>query len=204
MCMRKVYLIRHGEKLKTSGDPSLSDVGRRQAEKTAKYIKNFPIKGLVCSPLFRTMQTAEFISNELGIGFDVSELLRERANWGDDPGQSLEDFLSMWLKSSKERKWQPPVGDSSYNAGERLMKVILDPKYREMDNLVFVTHGGIITDFLRNIFSTDYLDKFVSNFEDNFEDSVKECSITTIESKDENNDGFKIIEYASTNHLNEV
>ena len=201
---RKIYIIRHGQKVKTSGDPPLSDFGKKQAKKTAEYIKFFPIKTIASSPILRTKQTAKFIANEFGLEFEVNDLLKERVNWGDDPNQSFEDFLSMWRRSSRERTWKPPVGDSSYRAGERLMKILLDPKYKEIDSLVLVTHGGIITDFLRNIFSVEYLNEFVPDFENKLEESVKECSITILETSDDSNEKFKLIKYAYTDHLDEL
>ncbi|MBI5151837.1 MAG: histidine phosphatase family protein [Candidatus Pacebacteria bacterium] len=89
----------------------------------------------------------------------------------------------MWTKALHEREWQPPVGDSSVVAGRRLEKIIEKLCQEKNDSVVLVTHGGIITDFLRNVFPLNTLCQFISDFETTLDKNIKECSITVVEAE---------------------
>jgi broad specificity phosphatase PhoE len=78
----------------------------------------------------------------------IEPLLRERVNWGDAPEQEFADFMAMWERSSRERDWQPPVGDSSRAAGQRLEQFIqAQQKQHPQATILAVTHGGVLADF---------------------------------------------------------
>lgn len=201
--MKRFYIIRHGEKVRTPGDPPLSELGNIQAQRAAKYLQDFPITRIVASPILRTQQTAKHIADLLGLPYETNNLLKERVNWGDDPNQSFEEFLSMWVKSSQDRAWQPPVGDSSVSAGKRLEQVISDIHSIEDEHIVLVTHGGITTDFLRNAFRSEELNRFISDFESTLDENIKECSITIVEAG-LNNPKLKLVELAYIDHLNQI
>lgn len=201
--MKYFYLVRHGEKQKTQGDPPLSPAGKRQAKLTAKYLSQFPVKTIFTSPMKRTTQTAAEIGKILGIPLLSTSLLKERVNWGDDPNQSFEDFLSMWQQASANRDWQPPVGDSSLQAGNRLMSFIDSLLPHTAEHIVLVTHGGIITDFLRNLFDESYLNNHIPNFSSTLDENIKDCSITILE-KDRRDNSLKLIKLAFWEHLKEL
>lgn len=136
------------------GNPPLSEIGVKQAELTGKLLKQFSITTIYSSPLLRTQQTAKIISRELGLSFSTDERLKERMNWGDKKDETFEEFLSEWEKASRDRNYQPIHGDSAKKTGERLHEVLVEveSKYKDQD-IVIVTHGGIIGDFLQNTFS---------------------------------------------------
>jgi len=202
--MKKIiYLVRHGDKEKIPGDPPLSDIGLDQASKTASYFEKLPVSSIFASPILRTQQTAKFIADLLGMKYQIEDLLKERVNWGDDPNQKFEYFLDMWNKSNMDRDWQPPVGDSSRKSGERLKQAIfkLIKNTNNDSHIILVTHGGITTDFLRNVFDINELNKFISDFETTLDNNIKECSITTLE-VDEKLSSIKLLDLAYINHLN--
>ncbi len=161
------------------GDPALTDLGRRQAQATGLFLKDHEIELLLASPLRRTQETAEYIGEKVGLPFQTSELLKERINWGEDPSQSFDEFLNTWQRATVERQWQPPVGDSSQAAGQRLENAIdtVDSKYHRV---VFVTHGDIIGDLLRNIFGEAQLRSHYEEFHHVRALGVPECSITIV------------------------
>lgn len=193
------HLIRHGEKEKTIGNPPLTVKGKQQAESTAKYLKTFgKIEKILASPKLRTRQTAEIIAKELQQGITESELLLERANWGDLPSQTYEEFVAMWLYASSNRTWNPQVGVSSNEAGERLKRMFQDIQNENIQQTVLITHGGIITDFLRSTFSSSVLNTHLENFSQDFEERIPECSITTVQIQDGE---FKLVCIANTDHL---
>lgn len=195
--MKYYYIVRHGEKQKIQGDPPLSLKGVKQAKHTAKYLSQFPVELIFSSPLRRARQTAEEIGKIFKIPVSVSPLLRERVNWGDDPNQSMEDFLSMWQKASTDRNWQPPVGDSSIQAGKRIMSLVETLFSHPADHIVIVSHGGIITDFLRNLFDESHLSNHIPNFSSTLDENIKDCSVTILKWSMKH-DKFKLIKLAST------
>ena len=72
--MTKVYLIRHGytdwmekEILHGTSDRPLSEFGSRQADATAKFLKNTRFDRIYTSPLLRAKQTAEKIGAAVGL-----------------------------------------------------------------------------------------------------------------------------------------
>ncbi len=197
---KTIYIIRHGDKVRTSGDPPLSDLGNTQAQLSAKYLQSFPITKVITSPILRARQTAKYITNALGFNYEIDEKLKERINWGDNSEQSFEDFLNMWNRTTKDRDWEPPIGDSSRKAGKRLESIVENSLKFNDEHIVLVTHGGIITDFLRNVFSAEELNRHINDFESKLEDNIKECSITTLEI-DLNNSTLKLNSLAKIDHL---
>lgn len=194
------YLVRHAIKEKSIGNVPISPKGILQAQATAKHFRNLPIKTIFSSPLRRAKETAAYIA--LGAELTVSEdsRLRERANWGDLPGQTFDEFVAMWERSTYDRDYLPLVGDSARQAGERLSSVLLELAEKHPEgNIIIVTHGGLITDFLVNAFSENQLNLWHPTFLAVQSDLIPECSITKIIYDREN---YSLDLFASVKHLN--
>ncbi|MGN9759704.1 bifunctional RNase H/acid phosphatase [Streptomyces sp. SD31] len=116
-------LLRHGEtpltpqkRFSGSGgtDPSLSDVGREQAERVgAALARRGTIQAIVASPLSRTRETAGIVAARLGLDVTVDEGLRE-TDFGAWEGltfgevrERYPDDLNAWLADPEAR----PTGD---------------------------------------------------------------------------------------------
>ena len=75
MTVTRLYLVRHGATQLTAEDrfagsgvgPTLSDEGRRQVERLAARLSDDGIKALYCSPLSRTVETAEILARPHGL-----------------------------------------------------------------------------------------------------------------------------------------
>ncbi|MDC0768294.1 bifunctional RNase H/acid phosphatase [Streptomyces sp. HD] len=116
-------LLRHGEtpltpqkRFSGSGgsDPSLSDVGREQAERAgAALARRGTIQAVVASPLTRTRETAGIVAAHLGLDVSIDDGLRETdfGAWeGLTFGEVRErhpDDLTAWLADPEAR----PTGD---------------------------------------------------------------------------------------------
>ncbi|OOC61287.1 histidine phosphatase family protein [Paenibacillus ihbetae] len=193
------YLVRHAVKQKGIGDVSISPLGIQQARMTAAYFRNVPISRICCSPLNRAKQTAKIIAEAVNKPFMVEIRLRERANWGDLPGQTFQEFIGMWNRCTRERDFVPPVGDSARKAGERLSSCLVELSAQHPnEKIVIVTHGGLITDFMVNEFSQDELNAYHPDFVQAQSRLVSECSITHIKYVD----GRPVlIDFATITHL---
>ncbi|KUM81196.1 bifunctional RNase H/acid phosphatase [Streptomyces curacoi] len=116
-------LLRHGEtpltpqkRFSGSGgtDPSLSDVGREQAERVgAALARRGTIQAVVASPLARTWETAGIVAARLGLEVTIDDGLRETdfgawegLTFGEVRERYPED-LDAWLADPEAR----PTGD---------------------------------------------------------------------------------------------
>ena len=77
----QLLLIRHALPLRSQpgegSDPDLSDEGVQQAMRLPEALKRFPITRLVSSPQRRSIQTAQPVSDALGIAIDIDERIAE-------------------------------------------------------------------------------------------------------------------------------
>ncbi|MCM3782581.1 histidine phosphatase family protein [Neobacillus mesonae] len=196
------FLVRHAKKEKAMGDVSITAEGVNEARLTARYFSGLRISNILTSPLKRAKLTAEYISSQSTIPVIVDERLRERANWGDLPGQTFDQFVMMWEQCTQYRDFIPPVGDSAKQAGERLLNVLTEheEKSERNSNIVVVTHGGLITDFLVNTIPEDELRHWHPNFIAVQSALIPECSITKLEYDEDRR--FQIRDFASVAHLN--
>jgi probable phosphoglycerate mutase len=122
-------LLRHGEtpltpqkRFSGSGgsDPSLSDIGREQAERVAAALaRRGTVQDIVASPLARTRQTAAVVAERLGLAVGIDDGLRETdfGAWeGLTFGEVRErhpDDLDAWLADPEA---EPTGGGESFAA----------------------------------------------------------------------------------------
>jgi broad specificity phosphatase PhoE len=197
--MTVFYLIRHGEKEEMIGDAALSLVGRMQARATARHLQHRPINSVYTSPLRWAQETAVHIAFVHGLSLVEDARLRERANWGDLPGQSFMDFVAMWERSTHDPEYIPPAGDSARKAGERMEMFLLETAHKHPhDEIVAVAHGGIITDFLVHIIPLEQLEQWYPKFLALRSRLIPECSITMVRY---NGAQFILEQLATVEHL---
>ena len=197
--MTTIYLVRHGDKVRESGDVPLTPLGKNEAEKTGKFFLDKNIDLILSSPQKRALQTAEIIQKVLKTPpLKVNDLLKERINFGDVSNQGYTQFLEMVEKSSVKRDWVLPNGETSLSCGRRLESVIPIVALGAFRNIIIATHGGIITDFLRNAFSMEKLNEKIPAFNLKRETAIKTCSITKLEL---DGNELKLISVGDTSHL---
>ncbi|MFE4047831.1 bifunctional RNase H/acid phosphatase [Streptomyces sp. YIM B13518] len=156
-------LLRHGEtpltpqkRFSGSGgsDPSLSGVGREQAEKAGEFLaRRGTVQAVVASPLARTRETAGIVAARLGLDVTVEEGLRETdfGAWeGLTFGEVRErhpDDLNAWLSSPDAE----PTGGESFAATAARVAATRDrltAEYRGR-TVLLVTHVTPIKTFIR-------------------------------------------------------
>ncbi|MFC8422658.1 bifunctional RNase H/acid phosphatase [Streptomyces sp. NPDC057236] len=157
-------LLRHGEtpltpqkRFSGSGgsDPSLSGVGREQAEKAAEFLaRRGTVQAVVTSPLARTRETAGIVAARLGLDVAVEDGLRETdfGAWeGLTFGEVRErhpDDLNAWLSSPDA---EPTGGGESFAATAARVAATRDrltAEYRGR-TVLLVTHVTPIKTFVR-------------------------------------------------------
>jgi len=159
--MATVYFLRHGARESGPGDTSLSPLGRQQVHALARRLALRPVRAIYSSPRLCAWETGVAISttHKLPLHFDAR--LRDRANWGDIPHQSLAQYLAIWQRCNRLRDQAPPSGVSSRQAGARIEQLVKDAHDEYPSGaVVAITHGGALMDFLRNVFPLQVLARY--------------------------------------------
>lgn len=178
----KVLLIRHGQKQPIPGDPGLTTLGQQQAETVSNWLaQHQQVSAVFASPLRRTQETAAIIAKATGREVVTDARLQERANW--QPQMELRAFIDQWEQASVDRDLVMTGGVSSRQAGSNIQALLseIEPTYQK-STIVLVTHGGIITDYLRNIASDAVLlERHYRTPESLYYTEIAECSVTAVE-----------------------
>lgn len=200
--MTKLILVRHGEtevndqgKIHKYGDSEqLTRNGELQIKKTSFALKNHHPSAVYCSREKRAEQSAQIISDTLGIPlFEVNGL--EERNWGDYSGLSFQEIKEKagMDKMSFEKRYtfHPPNGESWKETEIRLLKVLEDiVSKNENKNIVIVTHGGSIRIYIPTLLGVGK--------EESYKYDPDNASISIFEYK---NGKFTKIIYNDTSHL---
>lgn len=195
------WLVRHGLKESYRGDVPLTPQGRRQAQATAAFLKDRSISAIATSPLRRAKETSGFLSHEVGLQPFEDLRLRERANWGDVAGQTFEAFAAVWEQCTREPDRIPSSGgDSARQAARRMDDALRDwsIRYAPGSEIVFFTHGGLITDFLTLMLDTNALNRVHPDFITAQSLLIPECSITELIVE---KGAYRLGAFADTRHL---
>ncbi len=179
--MVNIYFVRHANQRLTKNDPPLTKLGQKNALKTGKFFLDKNIDLILSSPQKRALETAEIIKSVLiNPPLMINPLLKERINFGDVKGQTYKEFIEMWKKSTADRDFVLPNGESSRTTGDRMVSVVQILVKGKYKNIVVATHGGAIIDFIRNVFTDDEINNFVEKEKVYFKNLVAFASITQI------------------------
>jgi broad specificity phosphatase PhoE len=170
--MTMAYLVQHGEKEPLPGDPGLTSAGREQAVRVGQWLRDQGIRTLYSSPMRRALQTADGIASVTGLAIQTDARLRERLNW--DGRQPFDAFLALWARTTDDRDLVPVGGESSRQAGARLMAFLADLG-SVPSPVAAVTHGGVTIELLRTLLGDDALAA------DLLATGIPPCAITTVD-----------------------
>lgn len=179
------YVVQHGEKERLPGDPGLTDLGRRQAGRTAVRLGRTAVTAVFSSPMRRARETADAIASVIGAPVREDPRLRERMNW--DGSQPFEEFLNEWAASARDRHFVPQTGDTSWQAGERFRAFLRDVPV-QLEAVAVCTHGGVTVDLLRSLLGDQALAPEL------IEGGIPPCAITTLHDQ-------AVLDVASVSHL---
>jgi len=158
MRFTRVSAVRHGEAehnvqgFYQSAIPglALTQRGQEQAQKAGAYLAQQNVDVIYCSPLQRTMQTAQAIADATGARIIVDERLRE-SECGEYEGKAFDfDNLAL-MKLRRQKKMQENSPDGIYHLEgmepwtnvykrvDEFMKEMI-PRHRS-EHVIVVTHG---------------------------------------------------------------
>ena len=135
----------------------LTDTGRQQAAALAARLKDIRFARTYSSPLLRAIETAEIVSHELGVPYEVADALREY-DCGILEGQPLQPHLDDYLRLFRD--WTVGKCDRCFEGGESLLDIQarfvpfierIAHEGGEADNILLVSHGGVLLAALPNL-----------------------------------------------------
>lgn len=150
----RLYLVRHGQtawnlEQRAQGhcDTPLDEMGLQQAEQVANVLRGLSIERVLSSDLARSADTAKAIADALGLGIELSPLLRER-DFGILEGQPYEIVRSSIEREAAQIGCEPfdyaPVeGESLRDVWNRIQPIVEELRACARRTVV-VAHGGTI------------------------------------------------------------
>lgn len=164
-----IYVVRHGEtewnainKVLGRTEMPLNAKGMEQANEIARSLKDIKIDVFLCSPLCRARQTADAISNEIGVGYEIDDRLIEQ-DFGKFEG--VDRFDSEYQAAKREYFTRYPGGESFFDLVARVYPLIEE---LSDTNALLVTHGGICR-IIRSYFEDMGNEEFVQFAQGNCE-----------------------------------
>ena len=120
--MTSIVLIRHGEtdwniegRYQGQADPPLNSQGVLQAQQLTLELQNSGIEVIYTSPLLRTRQTAQLLSDQLGVPqFDEPRLMEiHQGDWQTRLRSEIENLYPELFNAWETDPWQvtPPGGE---------------------------------------------------------------------------------------------
>ncbi|MDN3701588.1 histidine phosphatase family protein [Vibrio artabrorum] len=148
---KNIYLLRHG---KVEGQPALNgssdvlvhpDMQQRIGESLVE--QNLSLNRVITSPLRRCSDLADLCAKRLSLPLWVEPEFQEM-NFGDVDGVAFDELKDNW--SMLETFWQDPANhqltgaESLQSFHDRVTQAWSQLLTSEGDNLLLVTHGGVI------------------------------------------------------------
>lgn len=174
---RRIYLVRHGELYEDGKirrclghtDVPLAKRGERQAGKIAGWFLDKDIGRIYSSSLLRCVKTAEILKNRMEVSRQGIEIRILEALWEMDAGKwenlSFEEIRRNYSEEYEARGrnlgyYAPPGGESFYQAGIRFGGCLEKIRKETEENILVVTHAGVIRGYLSGLLGISPNDVF--------------------------------------------
>ncbi|MBX0357436.1 histidine phosphatase family protein [Halobacillus sp. Nhm2S1] len=165
--MTKVALIRHGstpwnkeKRAQGSSDIPLDEEGMADARKLAERLHKETWDVLYSSPLKRAQQTAEFISEKVGLTIQFDSRIEE-ASGGQIEGTTETERIEKWGKDWRDLDLGMETPESVVSRGMSFMEDVL--KKHEGKKVIVVSHGALISHLLRELDRERVRDEHMKN-----------------------------------------
>lgn len=152
----RLLLVRHGEstwnqerRVQGQLDPTLSELGRRQARALADRLRGRRLAAFYSSDLRRAWQTAELVAEAVGAAPVPLPGLREIAlgAWeGKTREELMAEFPAEWESWARRPSWDIVPGGEGAGSFEARVLATLAEVQRDLarGDVLCLTHGGVI------------------------------------------------------------
>ncbi len=149
-----IYLVRHGEtelnaegKQRGRSEVGLDDRGEREVSRAADFLKDKGIKQIICSPVERAVESAQEISQELGLPVEQDDRwasLNIGSMAGTDAKQS-----AMEIKEYEDKPDEKMPGGESFNEFKDRIRDAFFEALSMQGPVAVVTHDSAINQVFR-------------------------------------------------------
>ena len=204
LIMTRLIIVRHGQSesnyarfYAAATNVNLTELGRAQAEETARYLKNIHIDIAYSSNLVRVVQTAKPIVKGRNIEFIITDTLRE-INGGGFDGITYDEILEKY--PYERGMWYTdivncycPNGESLYDVYNRISPAFDDIIEKNRGKTVLIaTHACPI-----RVMTNKFLGKPFSEL--NSTPWASNASVTVVDVDDDNN--YNVLQQSYDQHL---
>ena len=203
-----VWLLRHGEtewnvqlRLQGHNDSPLTERGLASARAVARRLLNAAPSVIYTSDLGRAHRTAEEIAGATQVPVRTEVRLREKNN-GVFEGLTQEEVATRYPEEYARYKtrpvdYAPPGGESTLQLRDRARAILADlAALHPGERIVVVTHGGIISVFLRDLLGMPLNRAYPF--------TVANCGLTTLTYTADRTDPWRLVTLNEIAHLDEV
>lgn len=160
----KLYISRHGQTpwnvddlVCGRADVPLTEVGLQQAQRLAESALGKEIQVILCSPLLRARQTAQAVSDAIGVPIQIDERLIEM-DFGTFDGTSRFGDEFQWVRAQMPTRF--PGGESGFDLAYRVYGLLYEIKEKYPDkNVLLVCHNCVsrmVRSFFMNMSTEEY------------------------------------------------
>ena len=167
----KLYVARHGQtqwnlenKILGRTDLPLNDTGRLQAQELARKAEILQPELIISSPLLRARETAQAVSDRLGIPVVIDERLIEQ-DFGAFEGQYHK--VPDYLENKRQFAFRYPGGESAMDVAHRVYGFLEDLKIRYPQGKILLVCHRCICRIIRTYFEDMTNEEFLQYAEEN-------------------------------------
>ena len=152
----KLYISRHGQTpwnvedlICGRTDVPLTELGQQQAKLLAESAKDKGIDVILCSPLLRARQTAQAVSDAIGVPVQIDERLTE-FDFGTFDGTTRfgEEFQA--LRAQLPMRF--PGGESGFDLAYRIYGLLHEVREKYADKTVLLVCHNCVSRMVRSFF----------------------------------------------------
>ena len=169
----KLYIARHGETAWNAEnlvcgrtDLPLTERGMEQARLLAENAVGKGIEVIIASPLLRARQTAQAVSDAIGVPVEIDQRLIE-LDFGIFEGKSRKDPGFVYTRTQFPTRY--PGGESAFQMAHRVYSCLEDVKQKYAGKTVLlVCHGGVcrmVRSYFMDLTNDEYSYYYAGNAE---------------------------------------
>lgn len=150
----KIHFVRHGKsegnekKLVQTRGELLTENGKEQIKHTAERIKTWPIEAVITSPFVRTVESADIITEELGLEYESNESFREmqypREIQGKTRDGEAKAVMDQLLAHYEDPAFRYSDEETFEDFKARGLEALDFLSKRSEEHVLVVTHGTFI------------------------------------------------------------
>ena len=152
----KLYISRHGQTpwnvedlICGRTDVPLTEVGQQQAQRLAESALDKGIDVILCSPMLRARQTAQAVSDAIGVPIQIDERLIEM-DFGTFEGTSRFGEEFQWIRAQMSTRF--PGGESGFDVAYRVYSLLYEIKEKYADKNVLLVCHNCVSRMVRSFF----------------------------------------------------